>query len=77
MQNHILSIILFTPHMGALVLLVRLEGENKDAVLLDREFLCARRPSGLATPGARVLGTALAEPGFKFIEGAAGDWIPS
>ena len=58
MQNHILSIILFTPLIGALRAPVRSQGEQGRHPL-DREFLRARRIPDLAAAGADVLGAAL------------------
>ena len=55
MQNHILSIILFTPLIGAFVLLF-VPKENKDADPLDCEHLRARRLPDFAAAGADVLG---------------------
>ena len=57
MQTHILSIILFTPLVGAIVLLF-VPKENKDADPLDCEFFRAGRLSDFAAAGADVLGAA-------------------
>ncbi|MGA7925435.1 MAG: NADH-quinone oxidoreductase subunit M, partial [Candidatus Sulfotelmatobacter sp.] len=75
MQNHILSIILFTPLVGALVLLF-VPKENKDAV---------RWIANLFALGGFLVSLPLVpwfwaqrfEPGFKFIEGTPNNWIPS
>src|SRR5580700_10697375 len=75
MQNHILSIILFTPLVGALVLLF-VPKENKDAI---------RWIANLFALGGFLVSLPLVpwfwdkrfEPGFKFIEGTANNWIPS
>ena len=58
MQNHILSIILFTPLVGALVLLF-VPKENKDAIRWIANFFALAGPSGFAAAGADVLGAAL------------------
>ena len=55
MQNHILSIILFTPLIGALVLLF-VPKENKDAIRWIANLFRARRIPDLAAAGADVLG---------------------
>ena len=75
MQNHILSIILFTPLLGALVLLF-VPKENKDAIRWVANFFAL---AGLliSLPLVPMFWEQRFEPGFKFIEGAAGNWIPS
>jgi NADH-quinone oxidoreductase subunit M len=75
MQNHILSIILFTPLVGALVLLF-VPKENKDAIRWIANFFAL---AGLlvSLPLVPWFWAQRFEPGFKFIEGAAGNWIPS
>jgi len=75
MQSHILSIILFTPLLGAIVLLF-IPRENKDAI---------RRVANIFALGGFVVSLPLVplfwaqrfEPGFKFLEGSANNWIPS
>src|SRR5438477_11591183 len=78
MQNHILSIILFTPLLGALVLLF-VPKENKDAI---------RRIANIFALGGFLISLPLVplfwakvQSGdaakFKFIEGTASNWIPS
>jgi NADH-quinone oxidoreductase subunit M len=77
MQNHILSIILFTPLLGALVLLF-VPKENKDAI---------RWIANIFSLGGFLISIPLvpmfwaqrfdATHPFKFIEGAANNWIPS
>ncbi|MGB8865660.1 MAG: NADH-quinone oxidoreductase subunit M [Candidatus Sulfotelmatobacter sp.] len=75
MQSHILSIILFTPLVGALVLLF-VPKENEDAV---------RWIANLFSLGGFLVSLPLVpmfwaqrfEPGFKFIEGTPNNWIPS
>ncbi len=76
MQTHILSIILFTPLVGALLLLF-VPKENKDAIRwIANLFALARlrRSRCRWCPGS---GRKRFEPGFKFMEGAANNWIPS
>src|ERR1700722_12651889 len=75
MQNHILSIILFTPLAGALILLF-VPRENKDAI---------RWMANIFSLGGFLISLPLVPmfwaqrflPGFKFIEGAPGNWVPS
>ena len=75
MESHILSIILFTPLVGAILLLF-VPRENKDAIrwianiFAIGDFLI----SLLLVPRVWALRF---EPGFKFIEGTASNWIPS
>src|SRR3977135_3423819 len=75
MQNHILSLILFTPLVGALFLLF-VPKENKDAVRWIANFFAL---AGLAVslPLVPMFWEQRFEPGFKFMEGSAGNWIPS
>ncbi len=58
MQSHILSIILFTPLVGAILLLF-VPKENKYAIRCDRQRFRRVGPAGLDPAGAVVLGTAL------------------
>jgi NADH-quinone oxidoreductase subunit M len=77
MQNHILSIILFTPLLGALVLLF-VPKENKDAI---------RWIANIFALGGFLISLPLvplfwaqrfdATQAFKFIEGSPGNWIPT
>jgi len=75
MQNHILSIILFTPLVGALFLLF-VPKENKDAIRWIANIFAL---AGLlvSLPLVPWFWEQRFEPGFKFMEGAAGNWIPS
>ncbi len=75
MQNHILSIILFTPLLGALILLF-VPKENKDATRWIANFFAL---AGLlvSLPLVPMFWAQRFEPGFKFIEGSASNWIPS
>jgi NADH-quinone oxidoreductase subunit M len=77
MQNHILSIILFTPLVGALVLLF-VPKDNKDAI---------RWIANIFALGGFLISLPLvpmfwaqrfdATQAFKFIEGAPNNWIPN
>jgi NADH-quinone oxidoreductase subunit M len=75
MQNHILSIILFTPLLGALFLLF-VPKENKDAIRWIANFFAL---AGLlvSVPLVPMFWAQRFEPGFKFIEGGPSNWIPS
>jgi NADH-quinone oxidoreductase subunit M len=75
MQSHILSIILFTPLVGAIVLLF-VPKENEDAVRWIANLFAL---AGLlvSLPLVPWFWEKRFEPGFKFIEGAANNWIPS
>jgi NADH-quinone oxidoreductase subunit M len=75
MYNHILSIILFTPLIGALVLLF-VPKENKDAVRWIANFF-ALGGFLISLPLVSWFWTQRFEPGFKFIEGTPNNWIPS
>jgi NADH-quinone oxidoreductase subunit M len=74
-SNHILSIILFTPLLGALVLLF-IPKENKNAIRWVANLFAL---AGLAVslPLIPMFWAVKDLPGFKFIEGAANTWIPS
>src|ERR1700685_202193 len=75
MQSHILSIILFTPLVGAILLLF-VPKDNKDAI---------RWIANIFSLGGFLISIPLVpwfwaqrfEPGFKFIEGTPSNWIPS
>src|SRR5581483_12089817 len=75
MQNHILSIILFTPLLGALILLF-VPGENKNAIRWIANMFAAL---GLivSIPLVPMFWAQRFEPGFKFMEGTPNNWIPS
>src|SRR5258708_8492801 len=76
MQNHILSIILFTPLVGAFVLLF-VPKENKDAIRWIANFF-ALGGFLISLPLAPMFWSQLSSPErFKFIEGTASNWIPS
>ena len=77
MQNHILSIILFTPLLGALVLLF-VPKENKEAIRWIANFF-ALGGFLISLPLVPMFWAQRfdAAQRFKFIEGAANNWIPS
>jgi NADH-quinone oxidoreductase subunit M len=75
MQSHILSIILFTPLLGALVLLF-VPKDNKDAIRWIANIF-ALLGFLISIPLVPMFWAVRAEPGFKFIEGAQNNWIPS
>src|SRR3989475_1877910 len=75
MQSHILSIIVFTPMVGALLLLF-VPGENKNAIRWIANIFAL---AGLlvSIPLVPMFWAQRFEPGFKFLEGSANNWIPS
>src|SRR5512146_758426 len=75
MHNHILSIILFTPLVGAILLLF-VPRENKKAVKWIANIFAL---AGLlvSLPLVPWFWAERFQPGFKFIEGAPSNWIPS
>ena len=75
MQSHILSMILFTPLVGAILLLF-VPKDNKDAIRWIGNIFAAL---GLlvSIPLVPLFWAQRAEPGFKFLEGTANNWIPS
>src|SRR6266481_9609244 len=75
MANHILSIILFTPLLGAFVLLF-VPKENKDAIRWIANIFAL---GGLliSLPLVPMFWAQRFEPGFKFIEGGTNNWIPT
>src|SRR2546428_5406507 len=75
MQTHILSIVLFTPLVGALLLLF-VPSEKKDAVRWIANIF-ALAGFLISLPLVPWFWAQCAEPGFKFIEGSANNWIPS
>jgi NADH-quinone oxidoreductase subunit M len=75
MQNHILSIILFTPLVGALILLF-VPKENKDAIRWIAN-LFALGGFLISLPLVPMFWALRFEPGFKFVEGTPNNWIPS
>src|SRR5271155_5800018 len=77
MQNHILSIILFTPLVGALVLLF-VPKENKEAIRWIANFF-ALGSFLISLPLVPMFSAQRfdATQHFKFIEGTPDNWIPS
>src|SRR5512146_136618 len=75
MHNHILSIILFTPLAGAILLLF-VPRENKHAARWIANIFAL---AGLlvSLPLVPWFWAQRFQPGFKFIEGAPSNWIPS
>jgi NADH-quinone oxidoreductase subunit M len=78
MQSHILSIILFTPLVGALVLLF-VPKENKDAIrwIANIFALGGFLISIPLVPMFWALRFEITPTHFKFLEGSANNWIPS
>src|SRR5580698_9558627 len=76
MQSHILSIILFTPLVGAFVLLF-VPKENKDAIRWIANIF-ALGGFLISLPLVPMFWAQLKTPGpFKFLEGTPNNWIPS
>src|SRR5438067_5508914 len=75
MQSHILSIILFTPLAGA-ILLIFIPKEQKDAIRWIANIFAL---AGLlvSIPLVPWFWAQRLEPGFKFMEGTPNNWIPS
>ncbi len=75
MQDHILSIILFTPLVGALLLLFVPSG-NKNAIRWIANIFAL---AGLlvSIPLVPMFWEQRFQAGFKFVEGAPNNWIPS
>ncbi len=75
MFNHILSIILFTPLVGALVLLF-IPKESKNAIRWVANIFAF---AGLVVsiPLVPWFWAVRTQTGFKFLEGAPSNWIPS
>src|ERR1700681_759175 len=75
MQSHILSIILFTPLVGALVLLF-VPKESKDAIRWIANIF-ALGGFLISLPLGPMFWAQRFEPGFKFLEVTPNRWIPS
>src|SRR2546428_13588910 len=75
MQNHILSIILFTPLVGAFLLLF-VPKENKDAIRWIANIF-ALAGFLVSLPLVPWFWAQRFEPGFKFMESGPNNWIPS
>src|SRR5919201_5422490 len=75
MHNHILSIILFVPLVGAIVLLL-VPRESKNAIRWIAN-LFALAGFVISIPLVPWFWAVKDQPGFKFIEGGPNNWIPS
>jgi len=75
MYNHILSIILFTPLVGAAVLLL-IPSANKTLIRWAANAF-ALLGFVVSLPLVPWFWARKAEVGFKFLEGSAGNWIPT
>jgi NADH-quinone oxidoreductase subunit M len=75
MHNHILSIVLFTPLAGALLLLF--VPKDKENMIRWIANLFAFAGFAVSLPLVPWLWAQRFQPGWKFLEGAAGNWIPS
>ena len=75
MQSHILSIILFTPLVGTALLLF-VPKQNKDAIRWIAN-LFALAGFLVSIPLVPWFWRVRGEAGFKFMEGASNNWIPS
>ncbi|MGA2988961.1 MAG: NADH-quinone oxidoreductase subunit M [Candidatus Korobacteraceae bacterium] len=75
MYNHILSIILFTPLAGAIVLLF-VPKENKNAIRWLANIF-AMAGFAVSLPLVPWFWAVKDVPGFKFMEGAPSNWIPT
>src|SRR5450755_1689305 len=75
MQNHILSIILFTPLIGALFLLF-VPKENKNAIRWMANIF-ALGGFLISLPLVPMFWAQRFQPGFKFLEGTPNNWISS
>jgi NADH-quinone oxidoreductase subunit M len=75
MYNHILSIILFTPLVGALVLML-IPGERKNLIRWVANIF-ALLGFAVSLPLVSWFWQVKDQPGFKFVEGAPNTWIPT
>src|SRR5512146_2193500 len=75
MSNHILSIILFTPLVGAF-LLCFVPKENKNAIRWIANIF-AMAGFAVSLPLVPMFWAQRFQPGWKVMEGAANNWIPS
>ena len=75
MQSHILSIILFTPLIGAILLLF-VPQDNKNAIRWIAN-LFALAGLVVSLPLVPWFWAQRFEPGFKFLEGTPNNWIPT
>jgi NADH-quinone oxidoreductase subunit M len=75
MYNHILSIILFTPLVGAIILLF-LPKENKDAIRWVANIF-GMLGFAVSLPLVPWFWALKERSGFQFVEGSPNNWIPS
>jgi NADH-quinone oxidoreductase subunit M len=75
MKEHILSIILFTPLVGAFLLLL-IPKEKKDAIRWVANIFAALGFL-VSVPLVPWFWKTVDIPGFKFVEGSLNNWIPS
>jgi NADH-quinone oxidoreductase subunit M len=75
MYNHILSIILFTPLVGAIILLF-VPKENKNAIRWLANIF-AMVGFAVSLPLIPWFWAVKSQPGFKFVEGSMNNWIPT
>src|SRR5438105_3052989 len=75
MYNHILSIVLFTPLVGAFILLL-IPRENKDAIRWLANIF-AFLGFAISLPLVPWFWAVKDQPGFKLMEGSPNNWIPS
>ena len=75
MYNHILSIILFTPLVGGLVLLL-IPGESKNLIRWMANIF-AFLGFAVSLPLVSWFWQVKDLPGFKFVEGGPNNWIPT
>src|SRR2546427_7990605 len=75
MQNHILSIILFTPLVGAFLLLF-VPKENKDGIRWIANIF-ALAGSLASIPPTAWFWQQPFKPGFRLMESAPNNWVPS
>ena len=75
MYNHILSIILFTPLVGAVVLLL-IPGEQKNTIRWVANIF-AMLGFVVSLPLVPWFWEVKDKVGFKFVEGSANNWIPT
>ena len=75
MYNHILSIILFTPLVGAVVLLL-IPGEQKNTIRWVANIF-AMLGFAVSLPLVPWFWEVKDKAGFKFVEGSANNWIPT
>src|SRR5437763_1156151 len=75
MYNHILSIVLFTPLVGAAILLL-IPRENKDAIRWLANIF-AFLGFAISLPLVPWFWAVKDQPGFKLLEGSQDNWIPS